>query len=718
MTARARRATPAPSDVDGDRPDRHVDYVPLDNITPALRNPKRHDLDRICASIRRFGFVTPGVRDERTGRIVAGHGRQEALTRLRAEGDPPPAGIRVDGDRWLVPVIAGWSSADDAEAEAYLVIDNSHPALGGWDDDELAELLGQLQHTDADLFALTGFTDDDLAAMLAGGDGGSGGDGGGGSGVNPSLAERFLVPPFDVLDARQGWWRERKRTWLAVGIRSELGRTRDGDGDGGHALTFQGWARRDPQYYDKKRAAEQALGRALSVAEFEASHYEPPENALAGGTSVFDPVLCELAVRWFSPPAGVVLDPFAGGSVRGIVAAILGREYHGNDLSERQVESNREQAAAILAPREADEPVMVKVSAAQARQLFHGCTPDYIRDVCHGACCRSKSQPGGILVVVHPSEAAAVAAAGANIDDGRIVPEGGRCPYQQRDTELCGVHGTDAKPFGCIASPFTVNDAGTLIVRNRYRLLKCFKDDRDGPPPPAYVAFRGSLDRIFGDDVAAELCAHLDAGGGDITLPVSRATWQMLRDNDAAKHGTPPAGGAGTARWDVGDSAEWVETLEPESADLIFTCPPYYDLEEYSADPADLSTMSYADFDRAYARIIAGAAAALRPDRFAVFVTGDARDKRGILHDLRGSTIAAAEAAGLRYCSGAVILTPIGSVPVVAARTFAGTRTLSRVHQDVLVFCKGDRSAAAKACGTVEVHLPDELAETDDDDEA
>lgn len=39
-----------------------------------------------------------------------------------------------------------------------------------------------------------------------------------------TLAERFLVPPFSVLDARQGYWQERKRAWLALGIQSELGR--------------------------------------------------------------------------------------------------------------------------------------------------------------------------------------------------------------------------------------------------------------------------------------------------------------------------------------------------------------------------------------------------------------------------------------------------------------------------------------------------------------
>ncbi len=49
-----------------------------------------------------------------------------------------------------------------------------------------------------------------------------------------SLQEVFIVPPFSILDTRAGYWQDRKRAWLAKGIRSEQGR---GDNDGG-GLTF------------------------------------------------------------------------------------------------------------------------------------------------------------------------------------------------------------------------------------------------------------------------------------------------------------------------------------------------------------------------------------------------------------------------------------------------------------------------------------------------
>jgi DNA modification methylase len=81
---------------------------------------------------------------------------------------------------------------------------------------------------------------------------------------------------------------------------------------------------------------------------------EPTEAGGGGGTSIFDPVLCELAYAWFCPPGGLVLDPFAGGSVRGIVAARMGRRYFGIDLSKAQLDANRAQAAAILSPAQAD----------------------------------------------------------------------------------------------------------------------------------------------------------------------------------------------------------------------------------------------------------------------------------------------------------------------------------------------------------------------------
>lgn len=145
---------------------RRIEYVPLDEVEPATRNPRRHGIDGIRASIGRFGFATPALRDERTGRLVAGHGRTLALAAMKADGEDPPAGIRLDGDRWLVPVICGWESRSDAEADAYLVADNRHTELAGWDDAGLHELLSSIGEVDPELVAIAGYDDEDLAALL------------------------------------------------------------------------------------------------------------------------------------------------------------------------------------------------------------------------------------------------------------------------------------------------------------------------------------------------------------------------------------------------------------------------------------------------------------------------------------------------------------------------------------------------------------------------
>ena len=146
---------------------RHIVYMGLVGLAPAARNPKAHDLPTLVESLRRFGWTNPAVLDERTGRLVAGHGRREACIILREQGDPPPGGVFIDDDGdWLVPVLRGWSSRDDAEADAYIVADNRISEAGGWDTRELALLLEDVVTADAGLIEVLGYTADDLDAIL------------------------------------------------------------------------------------------------------------------------------------------------------------------------------------------------------------------------------------------------------------------------------------------------------------------------------------------------------------------------------------------------------------------------------------------------------------------------------------------------------------------------------------------------------------------------
>lgn len=149
---------------------RRIEYMPLGKLERAPRNPKRHDAEGIGASVGHFGLVETPALDDRTGRLVAGHGRLDDLLTRREAGQAPPDGVQVSPEgEWLVPVLRGWASRSDADAEAYLVASNQLTAKAGWDREGLAELLGDLQEQDAHLATLTGFDEkelDDLARFL------------------------------------------------------------------------------------------------------------------------------------------------------------------------------------------------------------------------------------------------------------------------------------------------------------------------------------------------------------------------------------------------------------------------------------------------------------------------------------------------------------------------------------------------------------------------
>lgn len=129
--------------------------------------------------------------------------------------------------------------------------------------------------------------------------------------TDPILRDRFIEPPFSVLDTKSGNWQRRKKLWKQIGIKSEIGRD---------ATTFN-----MSDWNDKKG-----------------------NSKLPSDVSIFDPALCEVLYKWFCDENGTILDPFAGGSVRGIVANKLGYKYTGIDIRQEQIDSNREQGLNIL----------------------------------------------------------------------------------------------------------------------------------------------------------------------------------------------------------------------------------------------------------------------------------------------------------------------------------------------------------------------------------
>lgn len=270
------------------------------------------------------------------------------------------------------------------------------------------------------------------------------------------LSDIFIAPPISVLDVKQQYWKVRRNQWLNLKIESELGREKN-------LLKLS-------TLLKKKQKA----------------------------TSIFDPVLCEVIYRWFSATNDMIFDPFAGGSVRGIVASKLQRNYVGIDLRKEQVAHNEIQAKTI-----------------------------------------------------------------------------------------CNTH-----------------------------------------------------------------------------LPI----------------------------WSCGSSA----TSPIPECDLLFTCPPYYDLEKYSDDPQDLSNMNHADFDSLYASIIARSMRGLRDNRFAVIVVGDVRGADGYYQHLPQKTVQYFEDVGCRLYNDMVLLQEPATAAMRAFNYMNASRKIAKAHQNVFVFVKGDAKIATE----------------------
>ena len=145
---------------------RRIEFLPLRAIQAAKRNVKDHNIGAIHESVKRFGFADAVVIDERTGSLVAGHGRVETLLAMEQRGEPPPNGIEVRDGVWLAPVQRGWASRNDAEAEAFLIAANRTPELGGWNQSVLDEVLCDLSKQGEEALAGTGFSADYVDKIL------------------------------------------------------------------------------------------------------------------------------------------------------------------------------------------------------------------------------------------------------------------------------------------------------------------------------------------------------------------------------------------------------------------------------------------------------------------------------------------------------------------------------------------------------------------------
>ena len=459
-------------------PELKIEYWPIDRLVFYARNPRKneHAVPKMASLIKEFGFKVPVVARS-DGSVVDGHLRLMAARHLGMETVPV-----VLADEWT-----------PAQVKAFRIAVNKSAELAEWDTSLLALEIEDLKELDFDL-ELTGFELPELDEIIKGGMQ----DGASPQSTEPQvtrLADRFGYPPFSVLNARDGVWQERKRQWIKFGVDSGEGRSEDIIGGGGLK-----------QLESKMANSEAYLGRLNNRTQKQS--FEAQNNSNLYGTSIFDPVLCELAYQWFCPPHGTILDPFAGGSVRGIVAAQLGREYVGVDLRQEQVEANRRQAEKL----------------------------------CNG-----------------------------------VMPT-----------------------------------------------------------------------------------------------------------------------------WRVGNSIH-IDAIARGEYDFVFSCPPYADLERYSNDPEDISTMPYPQFLEAYRQIVAKSCSMLKQDAFSCFVVGEVREKDGNYYGLVPDTIQAFKDAGLEFYNEIILVTSAGTLPLRVGKFFDASRKVGKCHQNVLVFVKGDAFKATKKLGPVEV---------------
>lgn len=410
-----------------------IEYVSKDKLRPYANNAKVHtdeQIEQIRHSIEEFGFNDP-IALWHDNEVIEGHGRLLAVMGMDSIDTVPV--IRLDG-------------LTDEQRRAYMLVHNKLTMNTDFDFDLLDIELDDIYDIDMSEYGFDFGDDDENADDDV---------------EHKSLRDRFIVPPFSVLDTRQGYWQDRKREWIGLGLKSNEGRSQN--------LTF-----------------------ATDTINY--SYMHTSMKGVAPQTSVFDPVLCEIAYKWFCTDNGCIYDPFAGGSVRGIVADKLGYLYTGIDLRQEQVDANRQNAV---------------------------------------------------------------------------------------DMEVAPV-------------------------------------------------------------------------------------------------------------WICDDSLNVDKYISDETMDMIFTCPPYHDLEVYSDDPRDISNMDYDDFCSVYKSIIEKACRKLKPNRFAVFVVGDIRDKHGIYRNFVDYTKQCFLDCGLSTYNELILIEQIGTGAIRAPRQFGRTRKVVKTHQNVLVMYKGD----------------------------
>jgi hypothetical protein len=151
--------------------------------------------------------------------------------------------------------------------------------------------------------------------------------------------------------------------------------------------------------------------------------------------------------------------------------------------------------------------------------------------------------------------------------------------------------------------------------------------------------------------------------------------------------------------------------IMPESQDLLFSCPPYFDLEVYSNLPNDASNQKeYKGFLKILDNAFSNACKCLKNDRFAVITVGDLRDKKGAYYRFPDHIKDIFTKNGLILYNEVILVETLGTLPQRVRRSMTN-RKLGKCHQNVLVFYKGDPKNIGKNFGELELSNLEEYGE-------
>lgn len=204
-----------------------------------------------------------------------------------------------------------------------------------------------------------------------------------------------------------------------------------------------------------------------------------------------------------------------------------------------------------------------------------------------------------------------------------------------------------------------------------------------------------AFDCFAGDTVFGFVSAYLGMQFTGIEIREEQAQLNNERTKDI------------TAHYICDDGQNVAQHIAANSQDLLFSCPPYYDLEVYSDKPNDASNQdTYEGFLQILRNAFTSAVGCLKNNRFAVVVVGDVRDKKGAYYDFPADVKRIFRDAGMCLYNEAVLVEPIGTLPQRAANGMR-TRKLGKCHQNVLVFYKGDTKQINKIYPALEFDIAD-----------